>query len=321
MPRRLLASQLNYKHLRYFWMVAKAGSIVRAAEELHLSPQAISGQLNEFEEALGVELFRRVGRTLELTEKGARVLGYAERIFALGNELLAALDQEAPADARPFRIGVADSVPKMVAYQLVRPLLHFSQPVRLICREGRLANLLGELALHRLEMVVADRPVPENVHVRSYGHFLGDSGVSVFARRDLATERQGQPFPALLEGAPFLLPGAETALQARLIRWFDDQRLTPRIVGEFDDSALLMAFGQAGAGFFAAPSAIEKAVERQYEVVVVGRVAEVRDQLYAITNERHLSHPLIAAVCRIAQREMFGLDESEDQKKSDGFGE
>jgi LysR family transcriptional activator of nhaA len=296
---------LNFKHLRYFWMVAKSGSIARASERLHLTPQSISGQLSEFEDALGVKLFRRVGRGLELTDTGQRMLGYAEQIFSLGNELLDSLRDEAQAKSVTFRVGIADSVPKMVAYRLVEPSLGFEEPVRLVCREGRLTTLLGDLAVHRLDMVIADRPMPDNLNVRGYDHFLGESGVSVFGAQALIRKGAAE-FPQLLEGAPFLLPGVEVALHARLMRWFEAERLHPRIVGEFDDSALMMAFGQAGAGYFAAPTAIESAIVRDNEVQVIGRIDAVREQIYAITTERKLTHPIIAAICRFAQHDIFG---------------
>ena len=296
---------LNYKHLRYFWMVAKSGSIARASEQLHLTPQSISGQLSEFEETLGVELFRRVGRGLQLTETGQRMLGYAEQIFTLGNELLDSLHEDVLPQSLPFRVGIADSVPKMVAYRLVEPSLDGKESIKLICREGRLTTLLGDLAVHRLDMVIADRPMPDNLNVRGYDHFLGESGVSIFAASALQQQVAGD-FPGLLHGTPFLMPGSDVALHARLMRWFEAERVRPRIVGEFDDSALLMAFGQAGAGFFAAPTAIEDYVMRQNEVQVVGRIDTVREQIYAITNERKLTHPVIAAICRFAQHDMFG---------------
>lgn len=298
-------ANLNFKHLRYFWMVAKAGSIARASERLHLTPQSISGQLREFEEALGVQLLRRAGRGLELTEAGQRILGYAEQIFSLGEEMLAALRDTTQSQTVTFRVGIADSVPKMVAYRLVEPSLRLDEPVKLVCREGSLANLLGELAVHRLDMVIADRPVPENLNVRAYTHFLGASGVSILGAKTLV-DKSSPSFPQGLDGAPFLMPGAEVALHARLLRWFEAERLSPRIVGEFDDSALMLAFGQAGAGFFAAPTAIERQLVRQHELVVAGHIESVRDQIYAITNERKLSHPIIAAVCRFAQHDIFG---------------
>jgi LysR family transcriptional activator of nhaA len=298
-------AHLNYKHLRYFWMVAKSGSIARASEQLHLTPQSISGQLGEFETALGVELFRRVGRGLELTETGQRLLGYAEQIFALGDEMLDSLRDGSLSQSVPFRVGIADSVPKMVAYRLVEPSLGRDEPIRLVCREGRLNMLLADLAIHRLDMVIADRPMPENLNVRGYDHFLGESGISVFGAKSLVGRGAGE-FPALLDGAPFLLPGMDVALHARLMRWFESQRLHPRIVGEFDDSALIEAFGQAGAGFFVAPTAIEEHIVRQRDVQVVGRIELVREQIYAITTERKLTHPIVAAICRIAQHDMFG---------------
>lgn len=296
---------LNFKHLRYFWMVAKSGSIARASERLHLTPQSISGQLTEFEAALGVDLFRRAGRGLELTDTGQRMLGYAEQIFSLGDELLDSIRGDAHTQSVTFRVGIADSVPKMVAYRLVEPSLGFDEPIKLVCREGRLTTLLADLAVHRLDMVIADRPMPDNLNVRGYDHFLGESGVSVFGARSLA-KPEVLAFPQLLDGAPFLLPGVEVALHARLMRWFESERLHPRIVGEFDDSALMKAFGQAGAGYFVAPTAIESYVVRQNDVEVVGRIETVREQVYAITNERKLTHPIISAICRFAQHDIFG---------------
>ncbi len=296
---------LNYKHLRYFWIVAKSGSIARASKHLHLTPQSISGQLSEFESVLGIDLFRRVGRGLELTEAGQRMLGYAEQIFTLGDELLDAISDTSFSQSKPFRVGIADSVPKMVAYRLVQPSLSLDEPIKLICREGRLTTLLADLAVHRLDMVIADRPMPENLNVRGYDHFLGESGVSFFGTPSLI-EATTQPFPAMLDGAPFLLPGADVALHARLMRWFESERLRPRIIGEFDDSALIKAFGQAGAGYFAAPTAIEAELAQQTGIQVIGRTENVREQVYAITNERKLTHPIIATICRLAQHNIFG---------------
>ena len=306
---------LNYKHLRYFWMVAKSGSIARASERLHLTPQSVSGQLSEFESALGVELFRRVGRGLELTETGQRLLGYAEQIFVLGDELIDAIRDESGPQSVPFRVGIADSVPKMVAYRLVEPSLALDEPIRLICREGRLTSLLADLAVHRLDMVIADQPMPGNLNVRGYDHFLGESGVTVFGTKDLIA-RSETKFPGLLDDAKFLLPGADVALHPRLMRWFESKRLRPRIVGEFDDSALLMAFGQAGAGYFVAPTAIEPYIVRQYEVEIVGRIDAVREQTYAITTERKLTHPIIAAICRFAQHDMFSGEGANQAERS-----
>ena len=305
---------LNYKHLRYFWMVAKSGSIARASEQLYLTPQSISGQLGELEDALGVKLFQRAGRGLRLTEDGQRILGYAEQIFSLGNELVESLREDAMPRSTPFRVGIADSVPKMIAYRLVEPSMTENESIKLICREGRLAALLGDLAVHRLDMVIADRPTPDNLNVRSYDHFLGESEISIFGARSLSVRTAGN-FPAMLEGKPFLMPGADVALHSRLLRWFDSGRVRPRIIGEFDDSALLMAFGQAGAGFFAAPAAIEDYIVRQHDVRVAGRIKIVREQIYAITNERELTHPIVSRICQFAQHDIFGGRRARKQQK------
>jgi LysR family transcriptional activator of nhaA len=298
-------ANLNFKHLRYFWMVAKSGSIAAASKQLHLTPQSISGQLGELEENLGVELLRKAGRGLEVTEMGQRIFRYADEIFALGNELLdVALDKTAT-KSQPFRIGIADSVPKSVAYRVVEPVLRIGEPVRLVCKEGRLSSLLAEMAVHRLDMVIADRPMPTNLNVRGYNHLLGESDLTVFATARLARSLPGT-FPALLDKAPFLLPGEDAAVRPRLVQWFEAQGLHPRIVGEFDDSALLKSFGQAGAGLFVAPTAIADYVCRQYAVQPLGRIAAVVEQLYAITTERRLKHPAIVAVVKATQREVFG---------------
>lgn len=295
---------LNYKHLRYFWVVAKSGGVARAAEQLHLSPQAISGQLGELEDMLGVELFHRAGRGLELSDAGRRILGYAEEIFSLGDELLTVASDQSVRKSLPFAIGIADSVPKSVAYRLVEPALHLSDPVRLTCREGRLAALLAELAVHRLDLVIADRPMPTNLNVRGYSHLLGESDLTVFGAPHLLETLSGD-FPGLLNGAPFLMPGEDVAIRPRLEQWLEGQRLHPHIVGEFDDSALLKAFGQAGAGLFVAPSSLTGYVCDQFRVKAVGRIEAINEQIYAITTERRLTHPAIIAISQVARNEVF----------------
>lgn len=297
-------AHLNFKHLRYFWAVARWGGIARAGEQLHVTPQSISSQLAELEEALGAELFRRAGRGLELTDAGRRILSYADEIFALGDELVEAARDPAVRRAIPFRVGIADSVPKTIAYRIVEPALRLDEPLRLVCREGRLPSLLGELAVHRLDLVIADRPLPPELNVRGYNHLLGASDVTVFAAEGLA-EGLGKAFPALLDGAPLLLPGEGVALRPLLLQWLEAQRLRPRIVGEFDDSGLMKAFGQAGAGLFVAPTAIVDDVCQQYGVRALGRIDGVREQLYAITTERRLSHPATVAISVAAQRDIF----------------
>jgi len=301
----LLMAALNYKHLRYFWVVAKSGSIARASEQLHLTPQSISGQLSELEESLGADLFRRAGRGLELTDTGQRILSYAEEIFALGEELLDVVRDQTSKRSLPFTVGIADSVPKSIAYLLVEPALRLSEPVRLICREGRLTALLADLAVHRLDMVIADRPMPANLNVRGYSHLLGESDLTVFGTEVLLKTLNGS-FPALLNGAPFLMPGEDVAIRPRLEQWLASQRLYPRVVGEFDDSALIKAFGQAGAGLFVAPTALATHICEQHRVVAIGRIDSISEQLFAITTERRLTHPAIVAISQVARDEVFG---------------
>lgn len=295
---------LNYKHLRYFWMVAKTGSIARAAEQLHLTPQSISGQLSEFSNSLGVELFRRAGRNLELTDTGRRILSYAEDIFSIGDELLEIVRDQSHTATMTYRVGCADSVSKLIACRLVAPALGLTEPLRLICREGRLANLLAELAVHRLDLVIADRPMPAHLSVRGYSHLLGESGMAVFATAELVRTLEGE-FPACLDNAPMLFPGEDFAIHHRLLRWFDENSLHPRVVGEFDDSAMLKAFGQSGAGLFFAPSVIAPQVCQQYSVLELGRVSTLVEQVYAISTERRLSHPATVVISQTARHDLF----------------
>jgi len=291
---------INYKHLHYFWMVAKEGGIARASERLHLTPQTISGQLSLLEEKLGEALFARVGRNLELTETGRLVLSYADEIFSLGGEL-EEMVRNLP-DGRPlvFKVGVADVVPKSIAYRLLAPALQLPEPVRIICRENTIDALLAELAVHRLDLVIADGPMPTGVNVRGFNHSLGDCGVSFFATSQLLNKLD-KNFPDNLNGAPLLMPGGTTVVQGRLLKWFDKLHIHPRIVGEFDDSALMKTFGRAGTGVFIAPTPIAAEVEKQYGVVAIGQTDEVRDHFYAISVERKISHPAVAAITETAK--------------------
>ncbi len=300
----IMMASLNYKHLRYFWMVAKTGSIAKAAAQLHLTPQSISGQLTEFADTLGVELFRRVGRNLELTETGRRVARYAEDIFVTGDELLELVRDQGFTKTMSFRVGCADSVSKLIACQLVEPALKLSEPVRLICREGRLDTLVADLAVHRLDLVIADRPIPPQFSVRAYSHMLGESGMSAFATASLAAGLGGA-FPACLHEAPMLLPGEDFAIHQRLLRWLEHNDVHPLVVGEFDDSAMMKTFGQSGAGVFFAPTVIASQVCRQYGVQVLGQVDTVVEQVYAITTERRMSHPATVAVSTLARDKLF----------------
>ncbi len=296
--------RLNFKHLRYFWMVAKTGSIAKAAQQLHLTPQSISGQLSEFAEVLGVALLRRAGRDLELTEAGRQVMSYADEIFSIGDDLLNALQDQRTQTSIPFRVGIADSVSKSVAYRLLEPALKLAEPIRLICSEGRLMALLPELAVNRLNMIVADRPMPNHLNVRGFNHLLGESQLRVFGTEALLQNLRG-PFPQCLNQAPFLLPGEDAAIRPKLDDWLDKHNLRPSIVGEFDDSALMKSFGQAGAGLFVAPATIAARVCVQYQVQALGDIAEVTDQLYVISTERQLTHPATLAISKAGREDVF----------------
>lgn len=295
---------LNYKHLHYFWEVAKSGSIARASEKLHLTPQTISGQLSLLEDHLDEALFSRVGRNLELTETGRLVLSYAEEIFSLGGELEERL-RNLPAD-RPkvFKVGVVDVVPKSIAYRLLTPALQLPEPIRIICREGPIDTLLAELALHKVDLVIADGPIPSSVNVRGFNHPLGDCGITFFATAKLARKLE-KNFPDNLNGMPLLLPGEMTVVRNRLIEWLEGQHIYPQVVGEFDDSALMKAFGRTGTGIFIAPTPIAEEVKKQFGVVSIGETNKIREQFYAISVERKISHPAVAAITETAREWLF----------------
>ena len=295
---------MNYKHLYYFWTVAKAGSIARASEQLHLTPQTISGQLSLFESVLGETLFDRSRRRFALTDAGRTVLGYAEEIFSLGKELEEMLHHRPGGRPLQFRVGVSDAVPKALAYKLIEPALRATENSRIVCREGKVAGLMAELAIHQLDIVIADSPMPPRIDVKAFNHLLGECGLTFFATPALAGQYAGT-FPQRLDGAPLLLPGDDVAVRPKLIRWFDQNRIHPRIAGEFDDSALMAAFGQAGAGIFSAPSAIAEQIREQYGVVEVGATDEITEGFYAISVERRLSHPAVIAISEAARQELF----------------
>lgn len=297
-------AQLNYKHLRYYWMVAKTGSIARAAQQLHLTAHAVSGQLKEFEQTLGVELFRRVGRNVELTDAGQRILRHADEIFMLGDQVLEALRDQNTLHTRRFRVGITDAVSKMLAYRLLEPAMNLPQAIRLICREGRMQMLLAELAVHRLDLIIADQAMPSHLNVRAYSHLLGECGLTVFANQTLAQTLDGG-FPAMLEAAPMLLPGEDVALQPKLLKWLGQQRLHPKIVGEFDDSALMKAFGRAGAGVFVGPSATAAQICQQYNVIEIGKINEITEQVWVITTEPRMSDPATLAITLNAHNDVF----------------
>ncbi len=297
-------SKINYKHLRYFWVVAREGSIARAARILHLTPQTISGQLSLFEKSLGTKLFIRSGRSQVLTEAGHTALEYADDIFLLGAELEDQLNSRPAGRPLRFSVGITDVVPKLIAHRLLEPALQLAEPVQIICREGKLDNLLAEIAIHKLDMLLTDRPISPGTNVRAFNHLLGECGTTFFAAPRLA-HRCRDSFPASLHSAPLLLPTRETAIRNSLTQWFDELQIHPGVMGEFDDSALMKTFGQAGVGIFTAPTVIENEVTRQYKVEAIGRADSVREQFYAISAERKLKHPAVIAIRDTARQQVF----------------
>ncbi len=303
---------MNYKHLHYFWTVLRAGGIVRASEQLHLPPQTLSGQIKQLEERMGQPLLRKVGRGVEPTDAGRLVMRYADEIFALGASLQEAL--ATGRDARrtaALRVGIADSVPKAVAFHVLEPAMALPEPPRLACHEGGLTGLLGELAVHRLDLVVSDVPAPASLSVRVYTHLLGRSGVAFFAAPGLlqatgwTVRRARQAFPACLAGMPLLLPSAQTALRPRLDAWLRQHALAPPVAAEFDDSALLKAFGREGRGVFAAPAVLADEIVQQYQVRWLGTPDDLMEEFYAISVERRITHPAVAAITAAARGKLF----------------
>ena len=294
---------LNYHHLLYFWTVARNGSIARAAEELRLSQPTISNQLKSLEESLGVKLFERQGRRLVLSDVGRTVQRYADDIFRTGRELQLAVKGLPTGERLRFSVGVADVIPKAVAERLLRPAVDKVPDLSLACREGPLPQLLAALALHELDVVLSDSPATETVKVKVFNHLLGECGIGFLASPALAGLKR--KFPRSLHGAPALLPAAGTSLRRGLDAWFETQGVRPLVVGEFDDSALLEAFGRRGRGFFAVPTVIEPEVCEQMGLVSIGRTDDVREKYYAITVERRLRHPAVVALADVARAETF----------------
>jgi LysR family transcriptional regulator, transcriptional activator of nhaA len=295
---------LNYHHLYYFWIVAREGSIAKACEELRLAQPTISGQLRMLEEDLGEQLFRRAGRGLVLTDVGHMVYRYAEEIFSLGREIKEVVRGAKPERSPRLVVGVTEVLPKLVAYRLLEPALQGTDPIQLVCWEGKLENLLAELAIHRLDLVLADAPLPPMLGIRAYSHQLIECGVSIMAPPGMAPKYRRR-FPRSLNGAPFLLPTDNTVLRRSLEHWFENHAIHPKVVGEFEDSALLKAFGQAGCGIFAIPTLIEAEVQRQYRVRLIGRAPTIRERFYAISIERKIKHPAVRMISQAAQGATF----------------
>jgi LysR family transcriptional regulator, transcriptional activator of nhaA len=295
---------LNYHHLFYFWKVVRSGSISAACKELRLAPPTISAQLRTLEEQLGEKLLRRKGRTLEPTDVGRMVFRYAEEIFGLGRELMDAVKQRPT--GRPIRlvVGIDDVVPKEIAHALIEPALRLPEPVRLLCREGSLEPLVAKLSIHELDVVLSDAPVTPSLNVRAFNHPLGECGVTWMAAPALAQAyRRG--FPGSLDGAPILLPTDDTAIRRGLDQWFEKKRVRPVLIAEFEDYALLRAFGQRGTGVLPVPAVLEKDFRRQYALQRIGTVDGVVGRFYAVSIERKIRHPAVAAICESARRTLF----------------
>jgi LysR family transcriptional activator of nhaA len=311
---------MNYKHLHYFLQVAKTGSVMAASERLHVTPQTISGQIQLLEESLGSPLFGKSGRGLVLTEAGRLALGYAEDIFSLGAELEQSVrEHPSTRPALEFRIGVADALPKPIAYRLVEPATRLQEPVRLVCREWKLESLLAELALHRLDLVLSDAPIPPSVSVKAFSHQLGASGQSFFATPELAQRCSGS-FPDCLEGAPMLMPAQDSATGQKLQAWFQARSLHPHVVGEFDDSALAKEFGRRGAGIFVGPTVLADDIARQSGVSVIGEATGITVEYFAISVERRITHPCVVAITQSAREALFAgthADKSSRHKGAD----
>lgn len=296
---------MNFKHLHYFWVTARAGGIMRAGEQLHTTPQTLSGQIKLLEERLGRKLFRKSGRQLELTDDGRVALGYADDIFSLGAELEAALRQPRSGPrVLDFRVGVADSVAKSVAYRLLEPAMSLDVPVRLIGSEGKFPDLLAQLALHRLDLVIADEPLTRRISVKAFNHALGTSPMSFFCTPALKSQLQGR-FPQCLHDAPMLIQGAASSVRQQLDGWLARHQIQPRVVGEFDDGALMTAFGREGRGVFMSPSVLEAETVAHYGVEVIGRSDELVEEFFAVSVERRIKHPAVAAITQAARGRLF----------------
>lgn len=290
---------LNFRHLYFFWVVAKEGGVTRAAERLGLAVQTISTQLALLERSVGKSLLAPQGRRLVPTEAGRLALGYADQIFLLGEQMQEALTH---ADIGKMRltVGISDSLPKLIACRLLEATQRLPLQVKLVCLENAFESLLADLALHKLDVVLTDRAVRAGASLRVFSHLLGESAMKLFGVPKLA-EKYRHNFPASLNGAPLLLPTRNNALRGRIEEWFVLHDLRPDIVGEFEDNAMLNTFGRNGFGLFFAPATLEHDIKEQFGAVLVGDVPELREQFYAISNERKIKHPAVEAILSAIQ--------------------
>lgn len=295
---------LNFRHLYYFWVVAKEGSVTRAAERLDVAVQTISAQLALLEQSVGKALLAPQGRRLVLTEAGRVALAYADQIFLLGEQMQEVLSETDIGSTMRLTVGISNSLPKLIASGLLEAALNLPQKVKLVCHEDDFESLLGDLSVHKLDVVLTDRPVPSGTPLRVFSHLLGESDIMLFGSPQLAS-RYRDNFPASLKGAPLLLPTRNNAIRGRIDHWFEMHDVRPDILGEFDDNALLSTFGQSGIGLFPAPSALAKAVLNQFGAVPVGELTQVHEQFYAISNERKIKHPAVEAILSASHQRVF----------------
>lgn len=296
---------LNYHHLLYFYLTAREGGVVPASEVAGVSHPTISNQIKKLETALGQPLFDRRGRRLVLTEMGRQVYGYAEDIFALGQELLDVVEGHPDARSRELAVGITDVVPKLIIRELLEPAYRLEDSVRVSCVEDSHEQLLVKLATHKVDLVLADVPVPAGSRIRAFNHLLGKSPVAILGVPELAAAARDD-FPASLDGARMLLPTHGTMMRRELDHWFERNGVRPEVMGQFEDSALLKVFGQDGLGLFPAPDVIADTICRQYHVERVGTLEEVQERFYAITGERRVQHPAVLAICDAARKDLFG---------------
>lgn len=296
---------LNYHHLMYFWMVAKEGGITAAADVLHLSQPTLSTQIQKLEKSMGTKLFERKGRSMHLTDSGQIVFRYADEIFRLGHELADEIRGRHTTDSMRLIVGVPDVLPKLITYRILKPVLEMQERVKLVCYEGKLKDLLNDLAMHRLDVVLADSPLTPELNVRAFNHLLGQCDVMVFGTAELA-KRFEAGFPKSLDGAPMLLPTQNTTLRRALEQWFDDQDIRPNIVHEIEDSAVMKVFGQAGEGMIVVPRAVASDVATQYSLDPIGRIPGITERFYAISVERRLKHPAVVTLSESARVNLFG---------------
>ena len=295
---------LNYHHLRYFWTVARKGGVRKAAEELHVSQPSISAQLRLLEESLGQKLFRRSGRNLVLTETGQLVLNYADEIFSAGRELMNAVKQRPGKHPVRVNIGLTDAFPKLIAFQILRAAFRSEAAVHMICREGEIGPLVNHLQSHRLDIVLADEPASSALKAKTFNHRLGRSGVTFCAVPSLAAKLR-RNFPQSLDGAPALLPTQNMGMRAALETWFDSKAIRPRLVGEFEDSALMEVCSTGGRGFTAVHTVVDRAALKHFGLRVIARVDECGTDFYAITAERRVKHPAAVAITEHAYSSVF----------------